>query len=120
MTIKTKGEMRERRKQHIQKMMRTHLRPRLVVFKSLKHIYVQLINDEEGVTVVSSSTVTKDFKTKNKNGCNVSAAKMVGTEIAKKAIEKGIKEVMFDRNGFVYHGRIKALADSAREAGLKF
>jgi large subunit ribosomal protein L18 len=89
-------------------------RPRLNVYRSLNHIYAQVIDDATGVTVVSASTI------KSKTGGNVAAAKEVGKEIAQKAVEKGIKKVVFDRGGFLYHGRIKALADAAREAGLEF
>jgi large subunit ribosomal protein L18 len=89
-------------------------RPRLNVYRSLNHIYAQVIDDATGVTVVSASTI------KSKTGGNVAAAKEVGKEIAEKAVEKGIKKVVFDRGGYLYHGRIKALADAAREAGLEF
>jgi large subunit ribosomal protein L18 len=89
-------------------------RPRLNVYRSLNHIYAQVIDDQTGVTIVSASTI------KAKTGGNVAAAKEVGAEIAKKAVEKGIKKVVFDRGGYLYHGRIKALADAAREAGLEF
>ena len=89
-------------------------RPRLNVYRSLNHIYAQVIDDATGVTLASASTI------KLKTGGNVAAAKEVGTEIAKKAVEKGVKKVVFDRGGFLYHGRIKALADAAREAGLEF
>ncbi len=115
---------RERiRKKHLsvrKKIFGTPERPRLCVYRSLKHIYAQLIDDKNGVTICSASTVDKDLKGSIKYGGNVDAAKIVGATIAKKAIEKGIKEVVFDRNGFIYHGRIKALAEAAREAGLKF
>jgi large subunit ribosomal protein L18 len=91
-------------------------RPRLNVYRSLNHIYTQLIDDNSGATLVSASTVSAKLKT----GGNVSAAKEVGKLIAEKAQEKGIKRVVFDRGGYLYHGRIKALADAAREAGLDF
>jgi large subunit ribosomal protein L18 len=91
-------------------------RPRLNVYRSLNHIYVQVIDDSQGVTVVSASTLASKAKT----GGNVAAAKEVGKLIAEKAQEKGIKKVVFDRGGYLYHGRIKALADAAREAGLEF
>jgi large subunit ribosomal protein L18 len=91
-------------------------RPRLTVFKSLKHLYVQLIDDTVGRTIVASSTVDKNWKAgKNKEG-----AKLLGSDLAKKAIEKNIKSVVFDRNGYRYHGKIKEVADAAREAGLQF
>ena len=90
----------------------TATRPRLNVFRSLQHIYAQVIDDEKGVTLVSASSLDKDFSGK---GGNIAAAKSVGTAIAKKAIEKGIIEVVFDRGGYIYHGRVAALADAARE-----
>ena len=91
-------------------------RPRLDVFRSAKHIYCQVIDDEAGVTLASASTLEKDFED---YGGNCDAAKKVGERIAKKCLEKGITEVVYDRGGFVYHGRVKALAEGAREAGLK-
>ena len=96
----------------------TESRPRLSVYRSLNNIFAQIIDDVKGVTLVSASTVEKDGKIEN--GSNVEAAKIIGERIAKKAIEKGIKAVVFDRSGYVYTGRIKALADAAREAGLEF
>ena len=90
--------------------------PRLDVFRSNMHIYAQIIDDEQGVTLVSASTMDKDF---NGNGGNVEAAAEIGKKVAAKALEKGITEVVFDRGGYVYHGRVKALADGAREGGLK-
>ena len=98
------------------KISGTAARPRLDVFRSAKHIYAQVIDDEQGVTLVSASTMDKDF---NGFGGNVEAAKKVGENIAKKCLEKGITEVVYDRGGFVYHGRVQALAEGAREAGLK-
>lgn len=91
--------------------------PRLNVFRSLNHIYAQIIDDEKGVTLAAASTMDKDF---NGYGGNKEAAKKVGLAIAKKAADKGITAVVFDRGGYVYHGRIKELADGAREGGLKF
>jgi large subunit ribosomal protein L18 len=91
-------------------------RPRLNVYRSLNHIYVQVIDDQAGETIVSASTLSAKVKT----GGNVAAAKEVGKLIAERAKEKGIKKVVFDRGGYLYHGRIKALADAAREAGLEF
>ncbi|ANX10557.1 50S ribosomal protein L18 [Fictibacillus halophilus] len=96
----------------------TAQRPRLNVFRSTKHIYAQLIDDQAGVTIVSASSLDKGVSVEN--GGNVDAAKAIGEEIAKRAVEKGIKSVVFDRGGYLYHGRIKALADAAREAGLEF
>lgn len=96
-------------------------RPRLSVYRSLKYIYAQIIDDNTHSTVVSATTLSKEFEGKfDTSAKSVEAAKALGAVIAKKALEKGISEVMFDRGGRVYHGRIKALADSAREAGLKF
>ena len=108
-----------RQKRHLR--VRNHIsgtaeRPRLNVFRSLSNIYAQVIDDVNGVTLVSASSKDKDF---NAYGGNVEAAKKVGENIAKKCLEKGITEVVYDRGGFVYHGRVKALAEGAREAGLK-
>jgi large subunit ribosomal protein L18 len=99
------------------KVTGTAERPRLAVFKSLKHIYAQVIDDASGKTLVSASSRDKDSSTK---GANAAAAKAVGVLIAKKAKDKGITQVVFDRGGYLYHGNIKALADAARENGLKF
>ncbi len=92
--------------------------PRLSVFKSLTNISVQIIDDEKGITLVSASSIDKDLKIKN--GSNIEAAKIVGAEIAKKAKKAKISKVVFDRSGYLYHGRVKALADAARENGLNF
>lgn len=94
--------------------------PRLNVYKSLNNIYAQVIDDTKGNTIVSASTLDQSLKGKLKYGGNMEAAKEVGTLVAKKALEKGIKNVVFDRGGYVYHGKIKALADAARAAGLEF
>ena len=94
-------------------------RPRLNVYRSLNHIYTQVIDDTNGVTIASASTVAKKG-TEAKAGGNVEAAKAVGKLIAERAKEKGVTKVVFDRGGYLYHGRIKALADAAREAGLEF
>ena len=94
--------------------------PRLAVYRSLKHIYAQIINDETGVTLVSASSMDKEMREKMAHGGNIDAAKLVGEEVAKKALKAGIKDVVFDRGCFLYHGRIQALADAAREAGLNF
>jgi large subunit ribosomal protein L18 len=109
-----------RQKRHLR--VRNHIagtaqRPRLNVYRSLANIYAQVIDDEKGTTLVSASSKDKGFEN---YGGNIEAAKAVGTEIAKRAIEKGITEVVFDRGGYVYHGRVAALAEAAREAGLKF
>jgi large subunit ribosomal protein L18 len=99
-----------------QKLSGTAERPRLNVYRSLNHIYAQVIDDQKGETLVSASTMSLKLKT----GGNVAAAKEIGKAVAEKAVEKGIKKVVFDRGGYLYHGRIKALADAAREAGLEF
>ena len=99
------------------KISGTAARPRLNVFRSTKHIYAQLIDDVAGVTLVSASTMDKDF---DGYGGNKEAAKKVGAAIGKKAVDKGISEVVFDRSGYIYHGRVKELAEAARESGLKF
>src|ERR1700689_4485943 len=99
-----------------QKLSGTTERPRLNVYRSLNHIYAQVIDDQKGETLVSASTLALKLKT----GGNVASAKEIGKAIAEKAVEKGIKKVVFDRGGFLYHGRIKAVADAAREAGLEF
>jgi large subunit ribosomal protein L18 len=115
----TKSEKRQARHARVRKHISgTPERPRLCVFKSSKHIYAQVIDDTTGNTLVSASTLDKDIDVAN--GGNKEAAKVVGESVAKKALEKGISEVAFDRGGFLFHGRVKELADGAREAGLKF
>jgi len=95
-------------------------RPRLTVYKSLKRIYVQAVDDTRGVTLAAASSLEKELRGTLKSGSNMEAAKAVGARIAERLKEKGITFVVFDRNGNLYHGRVKALADSAREGGLKF
>ncbi len=95
-------------------------RPRLTIFKSLKRIYVQAVDDTKGVTLASASSLEKGLREVLASGSNIAAAKAVGESIAARLKEKGITSVVFDRNGYVYHGRVKALADSARAAGLQF
>lgn len=95
-------------------------RPRLAVFRSNNHIYAQIIDDTVGNTLVAASTMEKEVKDSLEKTNNVEAAAAVGTAIAKKALDKGITTVVFDRGGFIYHGKIQALADAAREAGLQF
>ncbi len=95
-------------------------RPRMSVFRSSKHIYAQIIDDTEGVTLVSASTLDKEFKDSKVEGKKTEIAKAVGNLIGKRALDKGIKKVVLDRNGYLYHGRIKSLSDGAREAGLNF
>jgi large subunit ribosomal protein L18 len=104
------------------KMQGTTERPRLNVYRSLNHMYAQVIDDHSGVTIVSANTAEgkKGQKGSKKTGGNVASAKEIGKLIAERAKEKGIKKVVFDRGGYLYHGRIKALADAAREAGLEF
>ena len=94
--------------------------PRLAVFRSNKHMYAQIIDDVAGKTLVSASTLQKDVKAELQNTDDVAAAAYLGTVIGKKAIEAGIEKGVFDRGGYIYHGKVKALADAAREAGLKF
>ena len=102
------------------KISGTPERPRLCVFRSLSHIYAQIIDDVAGNTLVSCSTLDKEVAESVKELTKKEAAKVVGTEIAKRALEKGITEVVFDRGGYIYTGRVECLADGAREAGLKF
>ena len=95
-------------------------RKRLSVFRSSKHIYAQVIDDAKGETVTSASSLEKDMRGSHKTGANIAAAKAVGKLLAERAVAKGIKQVVFDRGGYLYHGRVKALADAAREGGLSF
>ncbi|MGB0717407.1 MAG: 50S ribosomal protein L18 [Phycisphaerae bacterium] len=116
-----KDQRRVRRKAGLRKRIRgDEERPRLTVFRSAKHIYVQLIDDAKGITICSASTRAKDLRDQIGNGGNAAAAKVVGTAIAEKAKAKQIEAIRFDRNGYRFHGRIKQLADAAREGGLKF
>jgi len=102
------------------KVFGTNGKPRLSVFKSIKHVYAQLIDDEKRITLTSACTLSPDIKTQIEYGGNIKAAKLVGDAVAKKAQELGIKAVVFDRGGYIYHGRVKALAEAAKEAGLQF
>ena len=95
-------------------------RARLSVFRSSKHIYAQVIDDADGRTVASASSLEKEMRESLKTGANIEAAKTVGKRLAERAVAKGVKEVVFDRAGYLYHGRVKALADAAREGGLDF
>jgi large subunit ribosomal protein L18 len=116
-----KNEIRLRKHDRVRKKIKgTAERPRLNVFRSLKNIYVQVIDDTTGTTLVAASTLDEAIKGKIANGGNKAAAKEVGKLIGQKAIEKGIKKVVFDRGGYLYHGRVKELAEGAREAGLEF
>ena len=120
--MKTAKELFERRKRRLRASLKKAAgdRVRLSVFRSSKHIYAQVIDDAKGVTLASASTVDAELKAKLKNGANKGAAEEVGRLIAKRAIEAGIKDVVFDRGGYIFHGRVKALADAAREGGLSF
>jgi large subunit ribosomal protein L18 len=124
MRIKTKQDRRDRIKHRIRKRVQgTDVRPRLTVFRSVAHMYVQVVDDMSGRTIASASTVEPAVKgglPKKANGGNVGGAKAIGKTIAERLIDKGVKRVVFDRNGFLYHGRVKAVADAAREAGLEF
>ena len=121
--INKKSKIEIRKEKH--RRLRRHLsgtaeRPRLAVFRSNEHIYAQVIDDVQGKTIVSASTLSKDIKSELEHTNTVDAAAAVGKSIAEKAIAAGIKEVVFDRGGFIYQGKVKALAEAAREAGLEF
>ena len=111
-----------RRKQRVRLSLRRSSggRPRLSVFRSSKHIYAQVIDDDRGETLAAASSLEKTLRENAKTGADIAAAKAVGKLIAERAKEKGVTEVVFDRGGYIYHGRIKALADAAREGGLEF
>ena len=111
-----------RRKRRVRSALRRSAggRPRLSVFRSSKHIYAQVIDDQKGETLASASSLEKDMRTTTNTGANIDAARAVGKLLAERAVKKGIKEVVFDRGGYLYHGRVKALADAARESGLSF
>ena len=121
--IKKADTKKARAKRHTRvrgKISGTPERPRLNVFRSAKHIYAQIIDDTIGNTLVSASTLQKEVRAELENTDDVAAAAHLGTVIGKKAVEAGIESVVFDRGGYIYHGKVKALADAAREAGLKF
>ncbi len=120
--LELKKERRKRRKKHVRNIVKgSENRPRLSITRSLKHIYAQIIDDVNGKTLVSASTVDKEIKTELKAEMpKIAQAKLIGLALAKRALDAKIETVTFDRNGFLYHGRVKALADSARKAGLKF
>lgn len=124
MRIKIKDDRRKRIKYRIKARLRgTEARPRLMVFRSKAQIYVQVIDDSSGNTIVAASSVEPEVKGRLKKGVgggNVEGAKFIGKTIAERLLEKGVKQVVFDRNGFLYHGRVKAVADAARDAGLEF
>ena len=118
---RSRSELRAKKHRRIRNRVNgTASTPRLAVFRSNNHMYAQIIDDTEGKTLVSASTVQKEVKAELEKTNDVAAAAYLGTVIAKKALDKGIKEVVFDRGGFIYQGKIKALADAAREAGLEF
>ncbi|MEL6297092.1 MAG: 50S ribosomal protein L18 [Pseudomonadota bacterium] len=112
----------DRRKDRVRRKLRKSggLRPRLSVFRSSKQIYAQIIDDEAGRTLAAASTIDKDLKSSLKTGADKDAASAVGKLVAERAVKAGVTDVVFDRGGYLYHGRVKALADAAREAGLKF
>ncbi len=119
--VNPKALARNKRKRRVRKKIRgTAERPRLSVFRSARHIYVQAIDDNSGLTLASASTLSPELKDKVKGLKKREAAQLVGEEIGARVKGKGIEEVVFDRNGFLYHGRVQALSEGAREAGLKF
>ncbi len=124
MRIKTKEDRRDRIKYRIRKRVQgVEARPRLTIFRSVAHIYVQVVDDTTGRTIAAASSTEPAVKgalAKQAKGGNVEGAKAIGKTIAERLLEKGVKRVVFDRNGFLYHGRVKAVADAAREAGLEF
>jgi large subunit ribosomal protein L18 len=117
---KSKAISRQRRHERIRKTVSgTAVRPRLSVYRSLDHIYAQIIDDSKGITIVAASSLDAAFKNAKQKG-NIAMAKEIGGLVARKAVEMGITKVVLDRSGYLYHGRVKALADAAREAGLEF
>ena len=124
MRIKTREDRRDRIKHRIRKRVSgSQERPRLTVFRSVVHMYVQVVDDMTGQTIASASTLEPTVKgglAKAATGGNIEGAKAIGKTIAERLLEKGVKRVVFDRNGFLYHGRVKAVAEAAREAGLEF
>ncbi len=122
MILKNTLERRMRRKAGIRRRVAgTPNRPRFTIYRSLKHVYAQIVDDTQGRTIVSTSSNSKDLRAQAKAAkSEMEVCKLVGIDAAKKALEKNIKEVLFDRNGYLYHGRVKAVADGAREGGLKF
>lgn len=120
-TKQDKEKSRARRHRRIRaRVSGTSERPRLNIFRSNKHIYAQVIDDTTGRTLVEASTMDKEFKDLSESGSTVAAAEKIGSMVAKRAVEKGVRAVVFDRGGYLYHGRVQALADAAREAGLEF
>ena len=112
----------ERRKARVRRSLKAAAgtRPRLSVFRSSKHIYAQVIDDRKGETVAAASSIEKDLRGALKTGADIEAAKVVGKAVAERAAARGVKDVVFDRGSYIFHGRIKALADAAREGGLNF
>ncbi len=118
---KSRGSARDKVRRRIRSRVQgTAERPRLSIFKSLNHLYAQVIDDRRGVTLVAASSLDEGFTAEMKAGKNVAAAKKVGELVARRAKEKGVTRVVFDRGGYPYHGKVKALAESARENGLEF
>ena len=121
MITKDRRAPRDKRHYRLRRWVRgTVARPRLAVFRSLNHIYAQVVDDETGRTLVAADSRSKEFRTGQPRGGNVAAAKAVGTQLAQRAMAAGLARVVFDRGGFKYHGRVKALADAARAGGLEF
>jgi large subunit ribosomal protein L18 len=120
--MKTSRELSDRRRQRTSGKVKKNNngRPRLAIYRSGKHIYAQIIIDKDGTTVAAASTIETDVRSKLKTGANVEAASLVGKIVAERAKKVGVDTVVFDRGGYLYHGRVKALADSAREGGLSF
>ena len=119
--MKTSKELYNRRRQRTSgKVKNNNSRPRLAVYRSEKHIYAQVIDDTSCVTLASASTIDRDVRSKLRTGANVEAASHVGQIVAERAIKAGVDKVVFDRGGYLYHGRVKALAEAARERGLLF
>jgi large subunit ribosomal protein L18 len=117
----SKNDVRKRIHLRLRKKIRgTQERPRLSVFRSLNHIYAQIIDDDRGVTLVSASSLDREVRAISASGGNLTGAKVVGEEVAKRARARGIEKVVYDRGGYRFHGRVRVLADAAREAGLKF
>jgi large subunit ribosomal protein L18 len=120
-TLNLRAQARLKRKKRIRKkLIGTENRPRLCVFRSAKHIYAQLVDDSVGRTLVAASSMEKDVRQAPETTNKIAVANTVGKIIGQRALKKGVKQVVFDRNGFLYHGRIKAVSEGAREAGLKF
>ena len=120
--INTPKELFEKRKSRVRTALKkaANGKMRLSVFRSGKHIYVQVIDDAKGATVASASTLDKEIRDQIKKSSTIEAASIIGKVVAERALKSGVSEVVFDRGGYIYHGRVKALADAAREAGLKF